>query len=151
MNYSSLALAAAALAAALILGCSSTSDGGTVLKDRAKIVEMQNELGTPTFDLTRVVVVRLTVDNERREVTSIMPVVFAETLVPDGPAKTILRVEQKTDTLILFTRDPREKVAYRVEIPVKDRSARPTTEFPVIDATGKVTKRKIVVENIFAR
>jgi hypothetical protein len=149
MKYSSLPLAAAALAAALVIGCG--SNGDTVLKDRAKIVEMQQELGTPTFDLSRVVVVRLAVGNERREVTSIMPVIFSETLVPDGPAKTILRVEQKTDTLILFTRDPREKVAYRTEIPVKDLAARPAVEFPVIDATGTVTKRKIVVENIFAR
>jgi hypothetical protein len=148
MKYSSLAPVAAALAVVLVLGC--TSDG-TVVKDRAKIVEMQQELGTPTFDLSRVVVVRLTIDNERREVTSIMPVVFSETLVPDGPAKTILRVEQKTDTLILFTRDPREQVAYRTEVPVKDRTSRPSVEFPVIDATGKVTKRKVVVENIFAR
>ena len=149
MKYSSFAPAAAVLAAILVYGCG--SNGDTVLKDRAKIVEMQQELGTPSFDLSRVVVVRLTIDNERREVTSIMPVVFSETLVPDGPAKTILRVEQKTDTLILFTRDPREKVAYRTEIPVKDRTARPAIEFPVIDATGRVTKRKIVVENVFAR
>lgn len=151
MHYSSGAVRGMLLTGALMIGGCSAPDGPIVLKDPDKIITTQNELGAATFDLSRVVVVRVKIDDETREVTSLLPVIVAEVRMPDGLARTIFRVEQKTDTLTLFTRDGQSKVAYRVDVPVKDRAARPSVIFPVLDKTGKVVQRKISVEAVFAK
>lgn len=151
MKYSRTLAKCVALSAAVAVLAACSTDGPLVLKDRDKIIATQNELGTATFDLSRVVVVRLKIDEETREVTSLLPVIVAEARMPDGVARTIFRVEQKTDTLTLFTRDGQSKVAYRVDVPVKDLDARPSLMFPVLDKAGNAVQRKISVEAVFAK
>ena len=150
MQYSSLRRAAlVAFVTLLTFACS--SDGPLVVRDSARIVAMQDELSHAGFDLTRVVVVRLKIDEQRREITSLMPVIYSDVPTPEGSAKTIFRIEQKTDTLTLFTRDPKDRLAYRVDVPVKDPAARPSLVFPVLDKSGNAIKRTISVEAVFAR
>ena len=151
MKYSITLMMCTALGAALAVLAACSTDGQLVLRDRDKIIATQNELGIATFDLSRVVVVRLKIDAETREVTSLMPVIFAEASMPDGVAKTIFRVEQKTDMLTLFTRDGQSKVAFRVDVPLKDLEARPSVMFPVLDKAGNAVQRKISVEAVFAK
>ena len=151
MHYSSVIARRAVLAATLLLGACSSPDGPLVLKDHDKILETQEQMGTATFDLSRVVVVRLRIDGEIREVTSILPMIVGQSVGPEGLARTIFRVEQKTDTLTLFTRDAQNKIAYRVDIGVNDRQARPSVMFPVLDAAGRAVQRKISVEAVFAK
>lgn len=151
MKYSSAFARLAVLGAAASLAACSSPDGPRVLKDLDRIIASQNELSTATFDLSRVVVVRLRVDNEMREVTSLLPVIAAESRTPDGVARTIFRIDQKSDTLTLFTRDAKSKVAYRADVPVKDPAGRPSLMFPVLDGTGNAVNRKISVEAVFAR
>lgn len=151
MKYSRTLAKRIALAAAAAMLAACSTDGPMVMKDHDKIIATQNELGTATFDLSRVVVVRLKIDEQTREVNSLLPVIVAEANMPDGVARTIFRVDQKTDTLTLFTRDGQSKVAYRADIPVKDVSARPSVMFPVLDKAGAAVLRKISVEAVFAK
>ena len=77
MHYSSVIARSAVLAAALFAGACSSPDGPRVMKDRDKIIEAQEQMSVATFDLSRVVVVRLRIDDETREVTSILPMIVA--------------------------------------------------------------------------
>ena len=151
MHYSSVIPRSFVLAAALLAGACSSPDGPLVLKDREKILETQDQMSTATFDMSRVVVVRVRVDDETREVTSIMPMIVAQSVGAEGVARTIFRVEQKTDTLTLFTRDAQNKIAYRVDIGVKDHQARPSVMFPVLDRAGNAVQRKVSVEAVFSK
>jgi hypothetical protein len=139
------------VASVMLHGC--VGDNITVIRENDKGLEMQDWLvSAAEIDLSRVVVAKIRLGGEPREVTSILPMVIAEAKTENGVARTIFRLNAKTDTLTLFTRDGKNKTAYRADIPIQAaaKDAQPV-KFPIIEPNGKLTEKAIVIEKVLSR
>ena len=96
----------------------------------------------------RVVIVRLRSDGKRVEVTSILPAVIAEASVAGQVAKTIFRVNDAGDGLVLFSRDPLKGTSYRTEVKFTELEQGKGLVFPVIQPDGSLQQLKFALEQI---
>jgi hypothetical protein len=109
---------------------------------------LQQEMEKATMDFSRVVVVRLTSEGKRVEVTSVMPAVIAEAQVSGQSAKTIFRVNDAGNALVMFSRDVPHNTSNRTEISFAELERKKGVVFPVVVADGSLKEREFALEKI---
>jgi hypothetical protein len=109
---------------------------------------LQQEMEKPTMDFSHVVVVRLTSEGKRVEVTSVMPAVIAEAKVAGQSAKTIFRVNDAGNALVMFSRDVPHGTSNRTEVLFADLERNKRVAFPVVVADGSLKEREFALERI---
>jgi hypothetical protein len=147
-------IATASIFALLVAACAQVPLQGpwSVIDDPAsegmaiqKIVAAQKALEKPTPNFDRVIVLRMLMEGQRVEVTSIAPSsIVAE---PARGNLTIFNIGDRK-TLILFTRDGKNIKGYRREIPLAELQPGATFRFPVAQDPGVVVEREFVVDKV---
>jgi len=127
-------------------GTSGTQPAAAVKNDPHAVEQAAMEQAT--LDFSRVVVVRLKKDGKRLEVTSIMPLVVAETLVSGQPAKTVFRLSQAGDGLVMFSRDLPKGASFRIEIRFDELRQKKAFTFPVVQKDGSLLENRFELEQI---
>lgn len=113
-----------------------------------KIVSQQRELEKPSFAIEKVVILRMTMDGKRLDVSSVSPtVIVAE---PARGNRTIFNVSNQK-TLVLFTRDGRNIKGYRQEIPLSELTPGKAIRFPVAQDPGEVVEKTLVVDRVMVQ
>lgn len=140
----------AAALALMLAACSTGSNNVAVIRESSRILQIQTELEQATLDLSKVVVARMTLDGQPAEVSSLSPAVIAEAKMPDGAAKTIFRFNKERDTLVFFTRDGKNGIAYRADLPVAGAEGK-SLVFPVLNADGSTSEKKISIVRVIVR
>jgi hypothetical protein len=101
-----------------------------------------------SMDFSKVIVVRLLQDGKRVEVSSVMPAVVAEATVNGQSAKTIFRVNERNDGLVLFSRDIRNNKSFRTELALSQITARRQFSFVVVQADGSLKEASFALERV---
>lgn len=142
-----------AAAAALLALAACDTDGIRTIRDEAQAQALADDLGKPGFDLSRVVSARLTIDGSQSvEVTSLVPYKITLPIGQGILSVTLLRIDNKTDTLTLFTWDAASKVAFHTEVPLKTAlENKKGISFPVATAGGPAARKSFVVERVLAK
>ena len=109
---------------------------------------LQQEMEKATMDFSHVVVVRLTSEGKRVEVTSVMPAVIAEAKLSGQSAKTIFRVNDAGNALVMFSRDVLHGTSNRTEISFAELERKKGVVFPVVVADGSLKEREFALERI---
>jgi len=102
------------------------------------------------MDFNHVIVVRLQNGGKRLEVASIMPRVVADVQVSGQHAKTIFRINDTKDGLVLFSRDLRNGKSYRTEMTFSDLKDKKGFAFPVVQPDGSLEEKQYTLERIVA-
>jgi hypothetical protein len=109
---------------------------------------LQQEMEKATMDFSHVVVVRLTSEGKRVEVTSILPAVIAVVQVSGQSAKTIFRVNDAGNALVMFSRDVPHGTSNRTEVSFAELERKKGVVFPVVAADGSLKEREFMLEKI---
>lgn len=109
---------------------------------------MQAEMEKASMDFSHVVVVRLTSEGKRVEVTSVMPAPIAQAEVAGQSARTIFAVNAAGNGLILFSRDILKSSSFRTEMKFAELERKKGFTFPVVQADGSLQERAYVLEKI---
>ena len=96
----------------------------------------------------KVIIVRLQSEGKRVEVTSILAAEIAEARVKGEVAKTIFRVNDAGDGLVLFSRDLAKHTSYRTELKFADLERKNAFVFPVVQPDGSLAERSYTLEQI---
>lgn len=120
----------------------------TVIDGAERIVAQQRELEKPSFNLDKVVIIRMTVDGKRLDVSSVSPTVLVAEQARGN--KTIFNVSDR-QTLVLFTRDGRNIKAYREEIPVSELTPGRSIRFLVAQDPGEVVEKTLVINQVLVQ
>lgn len=113
--------------------------------------QAQSEMEAAGGSFEKVVVVRLQLDGQRMEVSSILPLLLVDANLQGQSAKTIFRINDRADGLVLFSRDIPNAKSYRTELPLTQLSAKKEFSFPVVQADGKLKDTTFVVVEIVTR
>jgi hypothetical protein len=113
-------------------------------------LQLQNEMEHGAMDFSRVTIVRLQRDGKRLEVASVMPTVVAQTTLAGNEAKTIFRVNDRGDALVLFSRDVPNGRSYKTELSFSKLAPNQSFAFPVVQPDGKLTEYTFTVEKIIS-
>lgn len=97
---------------------------------------------------TAIVVVRLQHEGRRMEVSSIFPIVLAEATVGGEVAKTIFRVNDASDALVMFSRDLPGKKSLKTELAFAQLVAGQPFSFPVVQSDGSLKESKFSFERV---
>jgi hypothetical protein len=135
------------LLALAVAGCQRSGEPPVTAAQDAHLVAQQ-EMGKGGMDFSRVVIVRLTSEGRRVEVTSVLPAVIAEARVEGQPAMTIFRVNEAGNALVMFSRDAPRRTSNRVEVSFADLESRKGVVFPVVTADGSLKEREFLLEKI---
>lgn len=108
----------------------------------------QEEMEKGALDFSHIVVLRLTREDKRVEVTSLLPAVIAQADVSGQPVKTIFSLNKAGDTLILFSRDIRKDSSFKTEIKFDDLEKKRGFVFPVVQADGGLQEQSFKLEKI---
>lgn len=140
-------------ALALLSGCASQYDDRMAsIHDKNKLMERQAVLMKPSFDLSKVTVARFSVDGERHEVNSLMPLKLAEFKSEQGDSVTILAFNKPQDRLVLFTFDALSGKGYEIDLLLSDFEAKKKILFPVVNAKdGKVVDTVFELNDMIRR
>ncbi len=111
----------------------------------------QTALEKGMMDFSNVLVIRLQSEGKRIEVTSVLPAIVAETLLAGKTAKTIFRVNEKGNGLILFSRDLPNGKSSRTEMTLAEREQKKSLSFPVVKPDTALKKRAFTLEKIIRR
>lgn len=95
-----------------------------------------------------IVVVRLQHEGRRMEVSSIFPMVLAEATVGGQVAKTIFRVSDASDALVMFSRDLPGKKSLKTELAFAQLGAGQSFSFPVVQADGSLKESQFSFERV---
>ena len=101
-----------------------------------------------SMDFSHVIVVRLQDDGKRLEVASVMPRVVAQAQISGQQAKTIFRVNDARDGLVLFSRDLPNGKSYRTEMKFSELESKKGFAFPVVQADGSLREKQYTLEKI---
>jgi len=140
----------AAVLALMLAACSTGSNNVSVIRESSRILQIQAEMEQGVPDLSKVVVARMKMDGQPAEVTSVTPAVMAEARMPGGTAKTIFRFNKERDMLVFFTHDGRNGTAYRADLPVASAEGK-SLVFPILNADGTTSEKKITIDRIIIR
>jgi hypothetical protein len=143
-------LAAALLGLALVVACqrqdaTQPPQRGDASADPHAKLQQEMEKG---MVFSRVVIVRLTSEGKRVEVTSVLPNEIATVKVAGQIAKTIFRINDAGDGLVLFSRDLLKGSSYRVELKFTELESRKGFVFPVLQPDGSLKERSFSLEKI---
>lgn len=138
----------AALAAAFLAACDSGPAPQAKKKGPDVHAKQQAEIERSVMASPQVVIVRLQSEGKRVEVTSILPADIAQANVQGEVVKTIFRVNDTGDGLILFTRDIGKATSYRTELKFADLEQKKGFVFPVVQPDGSLKERSFKLEAI---
>lgn len=110
--------------------------------------QLQAEMEKASLDFSKVLVVRLLRDGKRVEVSSVMPAMVAEATVDGQIAKTIFRVSDRGDGLVLFSRDVRNHKSFRTELALSQITANRQFSFVVVQPDGSLKEASFALERI---
>ena len=112
-----------------------------------QLLKMHRDLDKPTINLDRVLVLRMTVGDQKLEVTSLAPTsIIAE---PNRGNLTLFNLGDRKK-LIIFTRDGKNIRAYRKDIPLADIVPGKTIRFPVAQNPGDIVIKDIVFNELIS-
>lgn len=135
-----------------LCACSAEKDF-TVVQDQAQIQQLMKDLEQVSFDLSKVLVARLSMGGQEMDATSLTPVSMGGKSKTDS--RTILKVDSKSQTLMLFTYDAAGTKAYQAAIDLKsvDAGSKLKNEvvFPVADATGVIQEKIIRLDKVLSK
>lgn len=135
-----------------LCACSAEKDF-TVVQDQAQIQQLMKDLEQVSFDLSKVLVARLSMGGQEMDATSLTPVSMGGKAKTDS--RTILKVDNKSQTLMLFTYDAAGTKAYQAAIDLKsvDAGSKLKNEvvFPVADATGVIQEKIIRLDKVLSK
>lgn len=117
----------------------------SVMEGADNIVAMQKSLEMPGGGLEKVMILRLVVDGQRLEVTSLGPTVIVAEAARGN--RTIFNLGGQK-FLTLFTRDGKNIRGYRLDIPVGDLLSGKEFRFPVAQDSGDVVEKRIVIDRL---
>jgi hypothetical protein len=130
-----------------LVACVSQPTWSTI-EGTEKILALQHKLEKPSFALEKVVILRMSMDGRRLEVSSVSPtVIVAE---PARGNRTIFNLSNK-NSLVLFTRDGRNIKGYREEIPLSELIPGKSIRFPVAQDPGEVVEKILVVDRVLVQ
>ncbi len=141
------AVVLAALAAAMLAGCN-YGPAPRAKKGPDPHAMQQEDMERSVMASPQVVIVRLQSEGKRVEVTSILPADIAEAKVKGEVAKTIFRVNNTGDGLVLFSRDLAKSTSYRTELKFSELKAKKGFVFPVVQPDGSLKDRSFSLEQI---
>lgn len=101
-----------------------------------------------TLDFSNVLVVRLQSEAGRLEVTSVLPATVAATTVAGQNAKTIFRINEKGNGLVLFSRDLLNGKSFRTELTLAELEQKKAFNFPVVQPDASLKERSFTLEKI---
>lgn len=127
--------------AVMLAGCSGSQANDPHARQQAEM-----EKGTPDF--SQVLSVRLMSEGKRVEVTSVLPTVVAGITLLGQPTKTIFRVNDARDGLILFSRDLLKDSSHRTEIKFAELEREKGFAFPIVQADGNLKEQKFELDRI---
>ena len=142
-----IALATALLGAILLNACSPSPRPARKAANDAH-TKAQREMESALMSSSRIVIVRLQSEGKRVEVTSILPAEIAEAKVKGEVAKTIFRVNDAGDGLVLFSRDLEKGSSYRTELKFAELERSRGFVFPVLQPDGSLKERSFALELI---
>lgn len=134
-------------------GESSKDDENTISLDTQ---EISTEQATKTqadmvkdsgVDLSNVIVVRMMVDGERKEATSVTPAFISKTGEGENESYTVFRFTKDKNTLNLFSRDPETGKGYQASITRQELAKHKNFVFPMIKE-GKLKKVRFTINAI---
>jgi predicted small lipoprotein YifL len=101
-----------------------------------------------TIDFSNLLIVRLQSEGKRLEVTSVLPATVAEASVSGQSAKTIFRVNEKSNGIILFSRDLLNGKSFRTEMTITEIEQKKSFNFPVVQPDASLKERSFTLEKI---
>lgn len=101
-----------------------------------------------TMDFSNLLIVRLQRNGQRLEVTSVLPAQVAEATVSGQSAKTIFRINEKGDGLLLFSRDLLNGRSFRTELSLADLEQKKGFSFPVVQGNGSLKEQTFSLERM---
>lgn len=111
---------------------------------------LQNEMEKSTMDFSRVTIVRLQRDGKRLEVVSVMPTEIARARLGSAEAKTIFRINDRGDALVLFSRDLPNARSYKTDLSLAQLAAKSGFTFPVVQPDGRLAEQTFTLEKIIS-
>lgn len=109
----------------------------------------QQEMEMPDMDLSNVVVVRLSSEGKKIEVTSLLPSTIAtSTLKGQEQAKTIFRIAAHGTSLMLYSRDGAKNTSLKTEIKLDELKQKKQFVFPVVQADGSTRQNTFTVDKV---
>lgn len=129
----------------MLMGCNPFSTP-QAKNDPHAIRQAEMEKGSPDF--SQVLSIRLKSEGKRVEVTSVLPAVIAEATLSGQPMKTIFRVNDTKDGLVLFSRDLLKESSYRTEIKLSELESKHGVMFAVVQADGNLKDQWFELERV---
>ena len=134
----------------LSLGACATT-GWRTITDVKEIAATRTTVNKPSMDLSKVIILRLQVDGNRVEVTSIGPATIGyEKNGPPG-ARTLFSFNTSREKLVLFGQNVPEFKGFYQEIPVSDLLPGKRFSFPVVQEDGSVKDKEFTVEKLISQ
>lgn len=140
-------IAALALCAVLQAGCGREQPPAEARKIDPHL-QLQLDMEKGTMDLSRVLIIRLTLAGKRLEVTSLTPTVVAEAQVAGQPAKTLFKVNDQKDLFLLFSRDAQKNASVTTTMAIDKLGPGTKFSFPVVQPDGSLKKEEFTVERV---
>lgn len=132
--------------AAFAAGCGRQDSPPGPALDPHRILQQEIEKGT--MDFNRVVTVRLRREGKRLEVVSVNPTLVARAMVGGEEAKTLFRINDRGDALVLFSRDVPGSRSLKTEIPFSQLGEKQNFSFPVVQNDGRLKEESFAFEQI---
>lgn len=145
MRVLALVLLAAGLCAC---GRSESPPGSAAVAGSDPHLLLQQEMESGTMDFSKVTIVRLQREGKRLEVASVMPTEVARTSLAGNEAKTIFRINDRGDALVLFSRDLPNARSYKTELSLAKLAANKSFAFPVVQPDGRLSEHTFTLEKI---
>ena len=141
-------LVALLLGAVLLGGCDSQPAAKKKRDPNDPHAKVQKEMEDSLLASGKIIIVRLQSGGKRVEVTSILAAEIAEVKVKGEVAKTIFRVNDAGDGLVLFSRDLAKNSSFRTELKFADMERTKGFVFPVVQSDGSLAERSYKLEQI---
>lgn len=136
------------VAVLLVAACSPSSPPPSAPARDDAHARLQTEMEQATMDFSKVTVVRLQRDGKRLEVANVTPTVVASANVSGEPVKTIFRINDRIDSLVLFSRDIANAKSIKTEITFTRLTENSKFAFPVVQADGSLKEEQFSVMQI---
>jgi hypothetical protein len=108
----------------------------------------QSAMEKGTLDFANLLVIRLQSEGKRLEVTSVLPAVVAEATVAGQAAKSVFRVNEKANGLVLFSRDLLNGKSFKTELTLAELEQKKSFSFPVVQPDASLKDRSFTLEKI---
>ena len=153
-----LLITATLVIAQAAVGAKPTADFVTIPDLKAADATEKRLLGQPRFTLAKVYVVRLAIDGHPVQATSLVPAFFRgyepveRGFNRDGRrAFSLITFSEDRSKLVIYTRDPDKKQAYKLQVPLEVIEATQSLSFPFAHADGSVKPANFAFNEVKSR